>query len=176
MLNENIENEDYYNKYNEYKWANLMKTIFSMLALFLTICNYQYDLTVNHADYLYKEIFPGDSSRFEWLKLYANYNNTVRWIVLILTYSALYFLIRKNLVKRDWTNKYFNKILMKEKISDKSTYYHFSIEIVGNDDKSWDQDLMEIKDAVFFNYYFLREAFILIIIPYPGFERVFFVG
>ena len=108
-------------------------------------------MTVNHADYLYKEIFPGDSSRFEWLKLYANYNNTVRWIVLILTYSSLYFLVRKNLVKRNWTNKYFNKILLKEKISDQSTYYHFSIEIVGNDDKSWDQDLMDIRDAVFFN-------------------------
>ena len=87
-----------------------------MLSLGITVLNYEYDLTINHADYLYKEVTWAKRHIFKEQKLYANYNDTVRWIALILTYISLFFLIQKNRIKCNWTNQYFNKLLRKEKI------------------------------------------------------------
>jgi len=66
MLNEHIENEDYYIQYYKYKNADMMKGLLSMLALFVTVGNFEYDLTINHTDYLYEEVTSDEKDQFLW--------------------------------------------------------------------------------------------------------------
>jgi hypothetical protein len=85
-------------------------------------------------------------------KNYSGFNHESRVLVAILSSGALIALCAWNKIKVDWTNNFYNKLLRKEVVSDHSTYYHFSLNIIGEDDSDWIQDKVIIKKKVFFNF------------------------
>jgi c-di-AMP phosphodiesterase-like protein len=85
-----------------------------------------------------------------------------------LSFAAVFFLAAYNKIKVEWTNDFYNKLLRKEVISDQSTYYHFSLNIIGEDDQDWIKDKIVIKKAKFFNFKFILEVLLLMIFPLPG--------
>ena len=85
-------------------------------------------------------------------KNYSGYNHEVRLICVFLSIGAVIALAMWNKIKVDWTNNFYNKLLRKEVVSDQSTYYHFSLNIIGEDDSDWIKDKVVIKQKVFFNF------------------------
>jgi len=71
------------------------------------------------------------------------YQKVARWVLLGLTFITLVLISYKNYLKVIWTNKFFNKLLRKEQISDNSMYYHFSLEIIGEENVNTD-----VKDGI----------------------------
>jgi len=66
-------------------------------------------------------------------------------------------------------------MLKKEVISDQSTYYHFSLNIIGEDDHDWIKKKVVIKHAKFLNLKFIFEAFILMMFPLPGKDKLILI-
>lgn len=115
-MGEHIENHEYFKLYFNYKRANKIKTWLSMAGLIITLCNYQYHMTL----ILYKNSYykHSQSVRNDFEETVNAYNEEVRWIVLGLSFGAIFFLSTWNKIKVDWTNNFYNKLLKKEVISD----------------------------------------------------------
>ena len=88
---------------------------------------------------------------------------------MFLTFLTLVFISYKNHLKIVWTNKYFNQLLRKEQISDNSMYYHFSLEIIGEENVNSDvQDGIHIKQTKFINWKYLKEMVVHVVQPLPS--------
>jgi hypothetical protein len=143
-----------------------------MAGLVITLINYEVHMNDLLTHYDYKNFGETQIEEFHFSKTYAGHNHEVRLIVTGLSLAAVFFLATYNKIKVDWTNNFYNKLLRKEVISDQSTYYHFSLNIIGEDDSDWVKDKILVKKAKFFNFQFILEVLILMMFPLPGKDHI----
>ena len=132
-MTQTIETKEYHTSYQNIKKVQMASTIISLAGLLLAVVTFELDVWYQIVDARINTVesmndFKEESKLSRW----------VRWVNLFLTFLNVILISYKNHLKVVWTNTFFNKLLRKEQINDNSMYYHFSLEIIGEENVNTD--------------------------------------
>lgn len=163
-LQDVVETKEYHRSYKEIKNVQCTSTITSLMGLFIAIFSFEVDVWYSTE----ASTIPTDDKIQKEYDLMLKYYGWSMWVLFGLTALTLVLISYKNYLKIIWTNTYFNKLLRKEQISDNSLYYHFSLEIIGEENVNSDvKDGIHIKQAKFLNWKYLKEMIVHVVQPLP---------
>ena len=152
--------------------------ICSISGLILSILDYELDLCENGFKGL--GLVPDDGTDTTQIeeqavhdRINSKWTTTIRIINCISSILTITMLVLRNYIKVEWTNKYFNEQLKREKMQ-VDTIHFCAVETKdgGHDHNAL---FIDIQNRAFFTKKFIIEVFVQLIFPWPYFDCIIFM-
>ena len=113
-----IKHKEYHKIFLQWRFYDLMTSIFANLGLIVAIIMYEIDVKYQVVAITAKDMksVPYNGNAMETPRFTNTYNIASRWIICGTSFIAIVFLIKRYQLKTRWVNHYFNDLLLNYRV------------------------------------------------------------